>query len=205
MLVLMAVVVSPVLVGRRAELEVLARAAERAMAGDPAIVFVGGEAGVGKTRLVDEASGRAEEMGLRVVTGACVELGGEGLPFAPLVDILRALVRSMPEEELDEWLGPARRELARLLPELDPTAPAGAAGDGSEASRLFELVLGVIGRLAAGQPVMLIVEDLHWADRSTVDLIAFLARTLRGVQVLVVCTYRSDEIHRRHPLRPLLN
>jgi DNA-binding CsgD family transcriptional regulator/tetratricopeptide (TPR) repeat protein len=204
MLMLMAVVVSPVLVGRRAELDVLVRAGERAAAGEPAIVLVGGEAGVGKTRLVEEAAARAARDGTRVVTGACVELGGDGLPFAPLVDILRTLVRSMPPEELDEVLGPARRELARLLPELDPHAPAVSAYDGSQASRLFELVLGVLGRLAERSPLMLVVEDLHWADRSTVDLTAFLVRTLRAVRVAMVATYRSDELHRRHPLRPLL-
>jgi DNA-binding CsgD family transcriptional regulator/tetratricopeptide (TPR) repeat protein len=200
----MAVLVSPVLVGRRDELDLLLMAAERAAAGEPAIVLVGGEAGVGKTRLVEEAATRATGLGARVVTGACVELGGEGLPFAPLVDILRALVRSMPAEELDTVLGPARRELARLLPELDPDAPVSPAGDGNQASRLFELVLGVVGRLAEESPLMLVVEDLHWADRSTVDLVAFLVRTLRAVPVVMVGTYRSDELHRRHPLRPLL-
>jgi DNA-binding NarL/FixJ family response regulator len=200
----MAVLVSPVLVGRRDELDVLVAAAERAATGEPAIVLVGGEAGVGKTRLVEEAATRASGSGARVVTGACVELGGEGLPFAPLVDILRALVRSMPPDELDAVLGPARRELARLLPELDPQAPLASGADGSQASRLFELVLGVLGRLAGERPLMLVVEDLHWADRSTVDLVAFLVRTLRAVPVVMVGTYRSDELHRRHPLRPLL-
>jgi hypothetical protein len=109
----MAVLISPVLVGRRAELETLVSSFERARAGEPAFVVVGGEAGVGKTRLVEEVATRAADAGARVLTGASVELGGEGLPFAPLVDALRALARSTEPDELDaysarpapSWLG----------------------------------------------------------------------------------------------------
>jgi predicted ATPase len=199
----MAALVSPVLVGRRPELEALSAAFERAAAGDPAIVVVGGEAGVGKTRLVEEAAGQMAEDGARVLTGACVELGGEGLPFAPLVDALRALAHSTDPEELDAVLGPARGELARLLPELDPAGSAMTNG-GGEVSRLFELVLGVLGRVAAQRSLVLVIEDLQWADRSTLELVAFLVRTLRAVPVVLLATYRSDELHRGHPLRPLL-
>src|SRR6185369_7235934 len=90
----MSLLVSPVLVGRGRELEVLMGAFERARAGEPAVVIVGGEAGVGKTRLVEEAAERTGEAGARVLIGSCVELGGEGLPFAPLVDALRELART---------------------------------------------------------------------------------------------------------------
>ena len=200
----MSLLVSPVLVGRGQELDVLTGALERAQAGEPAVVIVGGEAGVGKTRLVEEAAARAGGAGARVLTGACVELGGEGLPFAPLVDVLRELARTSGPDELEAFLGPARRELARLLPELDPAASPTGPDGGSAASRLFELVLGVVGRLAAERPLLLVIEDLHWADRSTLDLVAFLVRTLRAAPVLLVATYRSDELHRRHPLRPVL-
>jgi DNA-binding CsgD family transcriptional regulator len=199
-----ATLVSPVLVGRRDELSTLAAARERAEGGDPAIVLLGGEAGVGKTRLVEEAAARATQAGARVLIGGCVELGGDALPFAPLVDALRSLSRSTPEPELGELLGPARRELARLLPELDPDAALAASVDGGRTSQLLELVLGVLGRLAAERPLVLVIEDLHWADASTLDLVALLVRALRGVRVLLVVTYRSDELHRAHPLRPLL-
>ncbi|MEA2444611.1 MAG: hypothetical protein QOJ12_1903, partial [Thermoleophilales bacterium] len=199
-----AVLISPVLVGRRRPLEVLQAAFERAVAGEPGIVVVGGEAGVGKTRLVDEAARTAAAAGARVLTGACVQLGGEGVPFAPLVDVLRTLAGTTPREELDELLGPARGELARLLPELDPGGGALPPVQAGQASRLHELVLGVIGRLAAEQPLVLVFEDLHWADQSTLDLVTFLVRTLRAAGVLLVGTYRSDEVHRRDPLRPLL-
>ena len=79
-----------------------------------------------------------------------------------------------------------------------------APGEDLQAAQLLELVLGLLGRLAAAQPVMLVIEDLHWADQSTLDLVAFLVRALRELRVLLVRTYRSDELDRRHPLRPLL-
>ncbi|MCU7724398.1 AAA family ATPase [Actinoplanes sp. KI2] len=196
-------VVSPVLVGRRGELARLHALLDRTAGGRAAVALLGGEAGVGKSRLVRELSRTAASRGMRVLSGGCTELGGAGLALAPLVDVLRALARSAPAGELDRLLGPARREFARLLPELDPSAAGASAADGSPA-QLLEHVLALVTQLAAERPVLLIVEDLHWADRSTRDLMVFLARTLREHGVLLLMTYRSDELHRRHPLRPLL-
>jgi predicted ATPase len=196
--------VSPIFVGRQRELSVLHAALERALGGEPAVALVGGEAGVGKTRLVEELGAAATAAGASVLSGACVELGGDRLPLAPLADALRALARSTPRGELAELLGPARGGLARLLPELDPGGGPGAA-DTAPTSQLVELVLGVVERLAAERPLMLVLEDLHWADRATLELMAFLVRALRGVPVLLAGSYRSDELHRRHPLRPLLS
>src|SRR5258707_558705 len=110
--------VSPVLVGRHHELAALTAALDAAVAGEPGVVLVGGEAGVGKTALVEEAAARARETDARVLVGSCVELGGAGLPFSPLADALRSLVRVTPPDQLDAFVGPARSELARLLPEL---------------------------------------------------------------------------------------
>src|SRR6188472_4341926 len=97
--------VSPVLVGREAELTALTGALDSAIGGEPTLVLLGGEAGVGKTRLVAEAADRAREAGARVLMGACVELGGEGLPFTPLADALRSLMRDTAPEQLDEFVG----------------------------------------------------------------------------------------------------
>ena len=199
----MTVLVSPEFVGRRAELDAVLSAVEAAMAGEPSVVLIGGEAGVGKTRFVQEITRRAADGGAQVLAGSCVELGGDALPLAPLVDILRTLARTSAQDDFATLVGPARHELARLLPELDPGAGA-RAGEAGEVSRLFELVLGVLGRLAAERAVVLVFEDLHWADRSTLELIAFLVRTLRAGTIAVIGTYRSDELHRHHPLRPLL-
>ncbi len=197
-------VVSPVFIGRRGELTSLGALMDRARAQEPAFAVIGGEAGVGKTRLVREAAEQAAAAGFLVLTGQCVELGAEGLPLAPLVDALRILARTLPPGELARVLGPAGPVLARLLPELLPDAGARRPGEEIQKAQLLELVLGVLDRLSATRPVLFVVEDLHWADQSTLDLAAFLIRSLRGGRVLLVATYRSDELHRRHPLRPLL-
>jgi predicted ATPase/DNA-binding NarL/FixJ family response regulator len=197
--------VSPVFVGRDAELAALTAALDAAVAGDPAVVLLSGEAGVGKTRLVEEAAERASAAGARVLAGSCIEMGGEGLPFGPLAHAFRSLMRDASPEELDAYIGPARSELAQVLPDLDPdSAPgAGSIGKGGTA-RLLELVVGVIERIAADRPLMFVIEDLHWADRSTLDLVALLVRALRANRVLIVVSFRTDELHRSHPLRPLV-
>ena len=195
---------SPVFVGRRDEIASLVALLQRAQGGEPGVAIVAGEAGVGKTRLVAELAGHAAGAGFTVLTGHCVELGAEGLPLAPLIDALRALARTTAPDELAEVLGPARRGLGRLLPELDPAGAAEPAADGIQLSQLLELVLGLLGRLSARRPLLLVLEDLHWADQSTRELVAFLVRSLRGVRVVLLATYRSDELSRRHPLRPLI-
>jgi DNA-binding CsgD family transcriptional regulator/tetratricopeptide (TPR) repeat protein len=198
-------VVSPVFIGRRREMALFEDELGRVLAGEAGFVLVGGEAGVGKTRLVRELSGRARDAGFLVLSGQCVEPGAEGLPLAPLVDVLRALAHSgLKPDQLAQVLGPARSALSRLMPELSSTAepPGPSAGDLQKA-QFLELVLGVLDRLGAVEPVLLVIEDLHWADQSTLDLAAFLIRSLRAARVLLVMTYRSDELHRRHPLRPL--
>jgi DNA-binding CsgD family transcriptional regulator/tetratricopeptide (TPR) repeat protein len=209
-----ATLTSPSFVGRTEELARLGAAVDRAAAGTPTTVLVGGEAGVGKTRLVGELVASARRAGATVLVGGCVELGGEGMPFAPLIEALRAFVRDLDEPALARLVpGRARAELARLLPELaapdgpgtgERPASGGDPGPWSDRGRLFELLLVLLERLAAERPAVLVVEDLHWADRSTRDLLAFLHRNLRHGRLLLVMTYRSDELHRRHPLRPFL-
>ena len=195
---------SPVFVGRREEIASLTALLERAADGEPGFAIVAGEAGVGKTRLVTELTGHATDSGFTVLAGHCVELGAEGLPLAPLIDALRTLARTTARTELAEVLGPARRGLGRLLPELDPGGVADPAADGVQVAQLLELVLGLLGRLSARRPLLLVLEDLHWSDQSTRELVAFLIRSLRGVRVVLLATYRSDELNRRHPLRPLI-
>jgi DNA-binding CsgD family transcriptional regulator/tetratricopeptide (TPR) repeat protein len=192
--------VSPVLVGRQAELELLAGALERVLAGEQVTVLVGGEAGVGKSRLVHELIARAGEAGTRVLIGGCVELGGGGIPFAPLVEMMRGLAGELPEERLAEVLGPARPEIGRLLPELGD----GPVGPGMpDPSTLLELMVGMITRLASDAPLMLVFEDLQWADGPTLDLLALLVARSGGGRLLLVLTARSDELHRGHPFRRL--
>ncbi|QYC43385.1 Transcriptional regulatory protein LiaR [Nonomuraea coxensis DSM 45129] len=192
--------VSPLFVGRVRELAVLRDALAEARAGVPATVLVGGEAGVGKTRLLVEFADRADDA--LVLVGGCLELGTEGLPFAPFTAVLRGLVRRLGRDGVAALVpGGATGGLARLLPEFGEPGREGAEAR----ARLFELVLGLLERLAEERPVALVIEDAHWADRSTRDLLSFLVRYQRTAgRLLLVVTYRSDELHRTHPLRPML-
>ena len=197
---------SPVLIGRSHELDRLRAALQLAHDGQTSATLVAGEAGVGKTRLVAELAEQARGEGAVVLQGGCILLGDGAFPFAPVVEALRGFVRRAHPDELDAVLGSGRTELARLVPDLGPVAEESASGlsFGSAQGRLFELLLGFLGRLAARSPVVFIVEDLHWSDRSTRDLLAFLVRNLRDAPLMLVFTYRSDELHRRHPLLAFL-
>lgn len=192
--------ISPEMVGRVVELDELRSALDLASVGQPVTVLLAGEAGVGKTRLVDEFAAEAADHGARVVIGQCVELGGDGLPYAPVAGALRELVAELGAEQLLDLAGPGREELMRLLPELGPSL--GDATDGR--GRLFEVVTVLFERVSAERPLLLIIEDLHWADGSTRDLLRFVVRALGMARVAIVGTFRSDEIHRTHPLRPFL-
>ncbi len=195
---------SPVLVGRAQQLAVLDAALPPSGQDGPSVVLIGGEAGVGKSRLVSEFAARSRAAGARVLTGGCVELGTDGLPFAPFTAVLRDLVRDLGADGVAGLMaGGATRDFARLLPEFGTVGRD--ADDIVSRARLFEQLLTLLERLADAGPVVLLIEDAHWADRSTRDLLAFLVgrqQILDGV--LIVVTYRSDELHRTHPLRLLL-
>jgi len=196
--------VSPVLVGRAAQLAVLEAALAPGRRESPSVVLIGGEAGVGKSRLMSEFAVRARAAGARVLTGGCVELGTDGLPFAPFTAVLRELVRDLGVDGVAGLLpGGVTRDFARLLPEFG--AADGEAGESVARARLFEQMLALLERLSESGPVVLLIEDAHWADRSTRDLLAFLVSRQQVLDgVLIVVTYRSDEMHRTHPVRPLL-
>ncbi|MFR9725372.1 helix-turn-helix transcriptional regulator [Streptomyces sp. MS19] len=193
--------VSPVFVGRSAELAELGDCLERAAGGETQVCVVGGEAGVGKSRLLEEFLAELPEDEVVTAVGACVELGADGLPFAPVAAVLRALRHRLGPDRTDA-VGGVDGELARLLPELGE-APA-AVPDGQERGRMAASVARFLERAAAHRPLVVVIEDLHWADRSTRELLDYLIRSLPAARLLVVATYRSDDIHRRHPLRPFL-
>jgi DNA-binding CsgD family transcriptional regulator len=192
------------LVGRDGELRRLLGLLDDAAAGRPAHALVSGYAGVGKTRLVAELAARAAERGMMVLSGRCAELG-DSIPYLPLADALR-----------DGITGPAaaagplldalatRPVLGRLLPDRGPGP--GEDGDltGLAQQQLFGAVLGMLAELASARPLLLILEDVHWADRSTRDLLTFLSRVLHRERVAVLATYRTDDLHRRHPLRAVV-
>jgi predicted ATPase len=204
--------ISPDFIGRRAELASLEAAWEAVRRGEPATVLLGGEAGVGKSRLAAEFGGHARARGGRVLTGGCSELGADGLPFAPFTAVLRDLIREEGPAAVVKLLGGQAGEAARLLPDLGgkPPGPGELAGSGTACpgerrGRLFGQMLTLLEQLSERGPVVLVIEDLHWAGGSTRDLLSFLVSNqpeVPGVQL--IATFRSDELHRTHPLRPLL-
>ena len=194
--------VSPVFAGREAELTLLAAAFEDAAGSAPRTVLTGAEAGGGKSRLVTEFTATVADRAM-IIAGGCVELGAGGLPYAPFTAALRQLVRARGAAEVAGLLpGHAAGELGVLLPDFG--SPQAGADPGTARARLFEVLLTLLETLAEQQPVVLVVEDVHWADRSTCDLLSFLVRNIRQARVLLVVTFRSDELNRNDLLRPLL-
>ncbi|CAN5509175.1 LuxR family transcriptional regulator [soil metagenome] len=192
-------------IGRAAELAVLEASLEDARAAIPRLVVLSGESGVGKSRLLGEFRALLDERGATSLGGECFDLGEDELPYAPLVGALRPLARRS-DPVFDEICEPARCELSRLVPELGESPPSPENGEQpAEAQRkLFDSLLRLLDVDGGERPVVFWLEDVHWADRSTRSFISFLARSLREERVLVVLTLRSDELHRRHPMRPLI-
>jgi DNA-binding CsgD family transcriptional regulator len=170
----------------------------------PGLVLLGGESGVGKTRLVTEFERRVADQPVLVLRGEAVEQADGELPYAPLIGALRPLVRQH-DSALDELAPSSRGQLSALLPGLGDGEPPLGRDDPSAQVRLFEALLELVDVVSECCPLVLILEDMHWADRSTRGFLTFLARSLRHERVLVLLTYRTDEIHRRHALRPLLS
>jgi DNA-binding CsgD family transcriptional regulator len=194
---------SPRFVDRRRELTAIEEALARTRAGSGSLVFVGGEAGIGKSRLISEVAGRAERDGMTVVVGECVPLGDGELPYAPVVGAMRSLIAQQQGSELEAMLGSVHDDLSALLPELlsgrgGVASPLG--GTGSRA-RMFDELLALLAAAAGARPLVLVVEDLQWADQSTCDLLAFLIRAARREPIALIVSYRSDELRRGHPLR----
>ncbi len=172
--------------------------------GESRLVALGGEAGMGKTRLASELAKRAQRLGWTVLWGACSE-AELPIPYLPIVEALGNYLSSQDVAQLRESLGAARRELAQLFPQLAHDEPAVPVGDPEQAKlRLFEAVVALLGAIAHDQGLLLILEDVHWADSATRELLDHLCRRLTSTRSLLLLTYRSDELDRRHPLAPLL-
>ncbi|MEU4196966.1 AAA family ATPase [Kribbella sp. NPDC026611] len=190
-------VTSDRLVGRIGELAALRSAITAAGEGSSALVVVAGDAGIGKSRLIAEVVTEARAANFVVAVGGCVQLGEVSVAYAPLVQALRDLRAHLGDQEFIDLAGQGWNEIGALL-----GTRSGSASDSS--GFLFENLLGLLTRLGQRDPVLLVLEDLHWADASTRDWIAFLGRNLPDAAVAVVLSYRSDELHRRHPLRPVI-
>ncbi|MGW4544551.1 helix-turn-helix transcriptional regulator [Streptomyces chartreusis] len=189
------------LIGRDDEFARLSGMLERARGGDARAVLVAGDAGVGKTRVLDEVSGRAAADGMIVLSGHCVDLGDVGLPYLPFTEVLGVLAG----DERFAGVLDGHPVVGRLL--------GGGTDAVSDRLRLFEGIAGLLADLSEIAPVLLVLEDLHWADQSSRDLLRFLlsrgilqraAGGAPGHRLAVFASYRADDLHRRHPLRPLL-
>ena len=201
----MAVAGSGGFVGRAEELARLLAALDQAEQGRPAMVLVAGDAGVGKTRLLAELAHQARQRGAQALVGGCLEVGDVGLPYVPVVAALRGFAAEADNDELLVAAAKGLPRLGRLLPELADQSNAPASlGEGLEQLQLFDGVGSLLVRLSEHAPLLLVLEDLHWADASTRELVVFLHQTLRTGRLLLVATYRSDELQRRHPLWPWL-
>src|ERR671931_2733249 len=175
----MATSTTPTFIGRADELARLLSVLERAEEGHPTTALVAGDAGVGKTRLLTELAARAGQRGFRVLLGGCMEVGDLGLPYVPFVDAFRDLGTRPGEAELAAPLVGALPGLGRLLPWMgEDTAPPPASRDGFEQVQLLDGVVSLLVRLSELAPLLLVIEDLHWADRSTRNLLSYLVRTL---------------------------
>jgi DNA-binding CsgD family transcriptional regulator/tetratricopeptide (TPR) repeat protein len=187
------------LVGRRHEMSALTGALDRAAVGKPTGLLMSGDAGVGKSRLVAEAVERAAGAGFTVLVGRCLDTAESALPYLPFTEIVGALSATHPE------LVAEHLALRHLLPGGFARVAAGGEQRDLGQLQVFDAVLSVLDDLTAVTPVLLVVEDLHWSDRSSRDLLFFLLSRLTGQRLVVLATYRSDDLHRRHPLRPLLS
>jgi DNA-binding CsgD family transcriptional regulator len=209
---------SRTLIGRDAELtEIASLLGVRSSAStptqasvEPMHVVLSGDAGVGKTRLLVELRDLAVEEGWRVVAGHCLDFGDSALPYLPFSEVLGRLQAELPE--VVERVAQAHESLARLQPgrrmmAAVQGAPASARVEGEMLDRadLFAAVHSLLEEAAAESPVLLVIEDCHWADQSTRDLLSFLfSRPFEGPahnRVAIVASYRADDLHRRHPLR----
>jgi DNA-binding CsgD family transcriptional regulator/tetratricopeptide (TPR) repeat protein len=182
--------VSPALIGRDDELSALVGALHEARQGQPTLVLLSGEAGVGKTRLLEEFLARATAAGCRTLGGACLDISVGDLPFVPLRQVVRTLEREFGIDGLRQLLGDSWPDVGLLLPSAG--GPPGSERSGGQA-RTFDLALHLVDQLARERPLVLAIEDLHWADRSSIDVLTYVIRGLADRPVLLVATYRDED------------
>jgi class 3 adenylate cyclase/tetratricopeptide (TPR) repeat protein len=196
-----------VFVGREAELDRLGTALDDALGGHGRLVLVAGEAGIGKTRIAEQLVARARARAARSVWGRCFE--GEGAPaYWPWIQLLRAYAATRPSAVLRAQLGRGASEVAQLLPEVGEVLPGleppPSLDPETARFRLFDAVAAFLRRAARETGLVVVVDDLHWADRSSLLLLEFVARELVESRLLVVGTYRDVEVSRHHPLNDTL-
>ena len=192
----------PTLIGRERELSALTRAIDSASRSAGACVLLTGEAGIGKSRLVSELRARASAQRFTILEGHCFEQD-RSFPYAPWIDALRAFLAPRSASETSQMLGALASELVKLLPELsllDPAIqPNPPLDPQSEKHRLFEALVRLAAALARASPLLLVLEDLHWSDEPSLELLEVFSRRIAALPILVLGTYRSEDISPRLP------
>ncbi|MGH2982347.1 MAG: protein kinase domain-containing protein [Solirubrobacterales bacterium] len=196
-----------VFVGREAELAQLREAADETLAGRGRLVLIAGEPGIGKTRTAEELATYAQVRGANVHWGRCHE--DEGAPaYWPWVQAIRSYVREADPVALAWEMGSGAADIARVVPEVaERVGEAGApqeADDEAARFRLFDSISGFLGGASGSRPLVIVLDDLHWADEPSLLLLQFLARGLGDGRLLLIGTYRDVELGRHHPLSRML-
>ncbi len=196
------------LVDREDELATLKNALESMLSGKGQVVLVAGEPGIGKTRLAEELLVYARLRSCLAVSGRCYEQE-VNVPYLPFSEALRGAVQAIPEDRVAALAGPHAPEVVKLTPELAQRipglSPSPPLEPDQERLRLYDSVAGFLTRVARGQPVVLMLDDLHWADAATLQLFRYLARRVRTQRLLIVGTYRDVEVDLDHPLSAVLS
>ncbi len=187
----------PTLIGRQPALTALEHRLELAHGGQGQIVLISGEAGIGKSRLVAELKRRAAHDGFLTLEGHCFE-PDRSFPYAPFLDLLHGFLANRSPEATSSDFGSSAPELVRLVPDLErllpSVMPAPKLDPAQEKRRTFGALERFLVHLAASQPVLIVLEDLHWSDDTSLEFLPNLARRVRDQRVLLLCTYRDDEV-----------
>ena len=201
-------VVCPILIGRDAELTALQNCLDAAARGQGGVVLLSGEAGIGKSRLVAELKRSAEMQDFQLLSGQCFPTD-RAYPYAPLLDLIDTFLAPLSPSQIVTVLGTSARVLFPLLPEqvqhlpeLASISPLFPLDSEQERRRLFTTLADVFLRAADTRPILLVIEDLHWSDENTLEFLLYFARKIAEQRILVVLTYRNDEVSQ--PLRSLL-
>jgi DNA-binding CsgD family transcriptional regulator len=193
-------ILCPDLVGRDQELAALVAHLAAVSADAGRTVLITGDAGMGKSALLRAFTKHARSVDVRVLTGECLEIEARR-PFGPFVQILRSAKKAFPAGSLERSIREVAPELARLVPELDVGVASSEAQQPAERYRIHESFVSLFRDLAARAPLVVAVEDIHWADEASLELLPFIANRLRAERILFVATYRSDAL----PGAPLLD
>jgi eukaryotic-like serine/threonine-protein kinase len=196
-----------VFVGREQELKQLQSSFDGAMSGQGALMMVVGEPGIGKTATCEQLATYVALRGGKTLVGHCYEKGSLSLPYLGFVEALRGYVISQDSQELKKELGTGAADVARIVSEIREklkVKPKAGGDPEEERYRLLQAVMSFLSNAAAVQPLLVVLEDLHDADKGTIDMLVHVSRNLSNTRLLIVGTYRDVEVDRTHPLSAAL-